>query len=244
MTNSLYSQFLVDKNLNKKRFSVLIDPDDIQTKNLEKLVNISTEAAIDYFFVGGSLVLKDNMDECLNIIKDNCDIPVVLFPGNSYQVNEKADAIFCRNPDLLIGQHVSAAPVIKRSGLEVIPTGYIVVDGGAPTTVSYMSGSHPIPADKNNVAACTAMAGEMLGLKVMYMDAGSGAKNPITETMISEVNKNVSVPIIVGGGISDPEKAYSNCKSGADIIVIGNAIEKDQSLISEVAHAIHSIESV
>jgi putative glycerol-1-phosphate prenyltransferase len=117
----------------------------------------------------------------------------------------------------------------------------MVVDGGAPTTVSYISNSSPLPSDKSEIAVCTALAGEMLGMKLIYMDAGSGAKNPISETMISKVAQSIAVPLIVGGGIVDPEKAYLNCKAGADIIVVGNAIEKDSSLIREMADAVHSI---
>jgi putative glycerol-1-phosphate prenyltransferase len=145
-----------------------------------------------------------------------------------------------RNPELLIGQHVLSAPAVKKSGLEVISTGYMVIDGGAPTTVSYISNTTPIPADKDDIAMCTAIAGEMLGMKVVYMDAGSGARKAITESMIARVASQVSAPIIVGGGIRDAEKAYLNCKAGADIIVVGNAIEKDTSLIKEIADAVHA----
>jgi putative glycerol-1-phosphate prenyltransferase len=146
-----------------------------------------------------------------------------------------------RNPELLIGQHVISAPFVKKSGLEIIPTGYMVIDGGAPTTVSYISNASPIPADKNDIAMCTAMAGEMLGMKLIYMDAGSGARKPITETMIERVANNISIPLIVGGGITDPEKAYRNCKAGADVIVVGNAIEKDSSIMAEISAAVHSL---
>jgi phosphoglycerol geranylgeranyltransferase len=146
-----------------------------------------------------------------------------------------------RNPELLIGQHVISAPFVKKSGLEIMPTGYMVVDGGAPTTVSYISNATPIPADKNEIAMCTAMAGEMLGMKLIYMDAGSGAKRAITEHMIEKVAKHIEIPLIVGGGITEPEKAYLNCKAGADVIVVGNAIEKDVSLIKEISNAVHSV---
>jgi len=134
---------------------------------------------------------------------------------------------------------VSAAAV-KRSGLEIIPTGYMVIDGGVPTTVSYISNTTPIPADKDDIAMCTAMAGEMLGLKMIYMDAGSGARDAISESMITQVSSQVSVPVIVGGGIRDAEKAYLDCKAGADVIVVGNAIEKDLTLVKEIADAVHS----
>ncbi|MCR6720454.1 MAG: geranylgeranylglyceryl phosphate synthase family protein [Chitinophagaceae bacterium] len=145
-----------------------------------------------------------------------------------------------RNPELLIGQHVVSAPAVKQSGLEIMSTGYIVIDGGAPTTVSYISNAAPVPADKNEIAMCTAMAGEMLGMKLIYMDAGSGARRAITESMISSVAKSIQSPLIIGGGITDPEKAYLNCKAGADVIVVGNAIEKDPQLIRQMAEASHA----
>jgi putative glycerol-1-phosphate prenyltransferase len=148
-----------------------------------------------------------------------------------------------RNPELLIGQHVVSAPFVKQSGLEIMSTGYMVIDGGAPTTVSYISNASPIPADKNEIAMCTAMAGEMLGMKLIYMDAGSGAKTAITEAMIEKVSRCIEVPLVIGGGISDPEKAYLNCKAGADLIVVGNAIEKDAGLIREMSDAIHAVRS-
>jgi putative glycerol-1-phosphate prenyltransferase len=136
---------------------------------------------------------------------------------------------------------VVSAPVVKKSGLEIMSTGYMVVDGGAPTTVSYISNASPLPSDKNEIAVCTAMAGEMLGMKLIYMDAGSGAKRAIHEGMIEKVAQSISVPLIIGGGIIEPEKAYINCKAGADVIVVGNAIEKDPSLIKEMAAAVHSV---
>jgi putative glycerol-1-phosphate prenyltransferase len=175
---------------------------------------------------------------------------VVLFPGSPSQVSKYADALLYlslisgRNPELLIGQHVISAPFVKKSGLEIMPTGYMVIDGGAPTTVSYISNATPIPADKNEIAMCTAMAGEMLGMKLIYMDAGSGAKRPINELMIEKVAEHIGVPLIVGGGITEPEKAYLNCKAGADVIVVGNAIEKDLSLIKEISNAVHSVATV
>jgi putative glycerol-1-phosphate prenyltransferase len=214
---------------------------------MQQLVKLAVASRVDYFLVGGSLVISNYLDECVQFIKQNCAIPVLLFPGSPTQVSKYADALLYlslisgRNPELLIGQHVVSAPVIKQSGLEIISTGYMVIDGGAPTTVSYISNATPIPADKNEIAMCTAMAGEMLGMKLIYMDAGSGAKRAITESMIEKVAACIEVPLIIGGGITDPEKAYLNCKSGADIIVVGNAIEKDASLIREMASAVHSV---
>jgi len=173
-------------------------------------------------------------------------LPVVLFPGDAMQVNDKADGILFlslisgRNADMLIGKQVVTAPILKQSSVEVLPTGYMLIDSGRPTTVSYMSNTTPIPHEKNAVAACTAMAGEMLGLKLIFMDGGSGALNPISEKMIATVSQSVDIPLIIGGGISSGEKAIANCKAGADIIVVGNAIEKDENLIFEIANAVHN----
>jgi putative glycerol-1-phosphate prenyltransferase len=247
MPNGIYHSFSDRKRAGKKSFAVLIDPDKVNDQNLAELIELSVSSKVDYFFVGGSLVVSNYLDQCLQLIRKNCSIPTVLFPGSPSQVSKYADALLYlslisgRNAELLIGQHVVSAPMVKKSGLEVMSTGYMVVDGGAPTTVSYISNSSPLPSDKSEIAVCTALAGEMLGMKLIYMDAGSGAKNPISETMITKVAQSISVPLILGGGIVDPEKAYLNCKAGADVIVVGNAIEKDSSLIREMADAVHSV---
>ncbi|MBI1781832.1 MAG: geranylgeranylglyceryl/heptaprenylglyceryl phosphate synthase [Sphingobacteriales bacterium] len=247
MANTIYNSLVNRKQKGQKSFAVLIDPDKVNEQKINELVKLCINANVDYLLVGGSLVISSNLDEVVQQIKKTCNIPVILFPGSPSQISSYADALLYlslisgRNPELLIGQHVISAPFVKQSGLEIISTGYMVVDGGAPTTVSYISNASPIPSDKNEIAMCTAMAGEMLGMKVVYMDSGSGAKKAVTESMIEAVAKNISVPLIVGGGITDPEKAYRNCKAGADVIVIGNAIEKDASLIREMALAIHSV---
>ncbi len=246
MTKSIYPTLLQQKASGRKSFAVLIDPDKITLPQIDQLVELSLQAKVDYFFVGGSLVISNHLDVVIQAIKSRCSIPVILFPGSPSQVSKYADALLYlslisgRNPELLIGQHVISAAAVKNSGLEIMSTGYMVIDGGAPTTVSYISNASPIPADKNEIAMCTAMAGEMLGMKLIYMDAGSGAKRPITESMIQRVSSVIEVPLIVGGGITDPEKAYLNGKAGADIIVVGNAIEKDPQLITALSAAIHS----
>jgi phosphoglycerol geranylgeranyltransferase len=246
-TNAIYNSLTSRKQQGKKSFAVLIDPDKVNDSNMEQLIKLSVTAQVDYFFVGGSLVISTYLDECLQLIKRSCNIPTILFPGSPSQVSKYADALLYlslisgRNAELLIGQHVVSAPFVKKSGLEIMSTGYMVIDGGAPTTVSYISNASPIPADKNEIAMCTAMAGEMLGMSLIYMDAGSGAKRAITESMIEKVAQSIDVPLIVGGGIIEPEKAYLNCKAGADVIVVGNAIEKDAALIKEMAAAVHSI---
>jgi len=247
MATGIYHSLTERKRQGKKSFAVLIDPDKVNDSNMEQLIHLSTEAKVDYFLVGGSLVISNYLDDCVQFIKRNSTIPVILFPGSPNQVSKYADALLYlslisgRNAELLIGQHVISAPVVKQSGLEIMSTGYIVVDGGAPTTVSYISNATPIPSDKNEIAMCTAMAGEMLGMKLIYMDSGSGAKRPIAESMIQKVSQVIDVPLIIGGGIIEPEKAYLNCKAGADVIVVGNAIEKDASLIKEMAAAVHSV---
>ncbi|HEX7905203.1 MAG TPA: geranylgeranylglyceryl/heptaprenylglyceryl phosphate synthase [Chitinophagaceae bacterium] len=247
MKSEIYYSLSEKKKQGKKSFAVLIDPDKVNHAVLDELIGLSISAKVDYLLVGGSLVISNHLDECVKHIKKNCSIPVILFPGSPSQISKYADALLYlslisgRNPELLIGQHVVSAPFVRQSGLEIMPTGYIVVDGGAPTTVSYISNAAPVPADKNEIAMCTAMAGEMLGMKLIYMDAGSGAKRPITESMIEAVAKHIEAPLIIGGGIIHPEKAYLNCKAGADVIVVGNAIEKDASLIKEMSDAVHSI---
>lgn len=243
---NIYENIAKNKAKGKKQFAILVDPDKVKVKDLDKLVKVAAQAKADYFFIGGSLITDNKLDECLRIINKQSKIPTVLFPGSVMQVSPQAKAILLlsvisgRNAEMLIGKHVIAAPLLKSSKLEIIPTGYMLIDSGRATSVTYMSNTTPIPADKNDIAVCTAMAGEMLGLKLIYMDAGSGAKQPITEEMIRAVSKSVSVPLIIGGGISSAEKALKNCKAGADVIVVGNAIEKDYSLISEIAAAVHS----
>ncbi|MDB5252160.1 MAG: geranylgeranylglyceryl phosphate synthase [Flaviaesturariibacter sp.] len=242
----VYQTLLEKKQRGQKSFAVLIDPDKVSPASLDQLLRLAAEARVDYFFVGGSLVVSNGLDDCILQIKAHSKIPVVLFPGSPSQVSPHADALLYlslisgRNPELLIGQHVISAPFVRKSGLEIMSTGYMVIDGGAPTTVSYISNAAPIPADKADIAMCTAMAGEMLGQKLIYMDAGSGAKKPIPEEMIMAVAQHIDVPLIIGGGIRDAEKAYLNCRAGADVIVIGNALEKDPGLITEMAAAIHS----
>ncbi|HRP55066.1 geranylgeranylglyceryl/heptaprenylglyceryl phosphate synthase [Agriterribacter sp.] len=247
MTDLIHQSIAGKKKAGRKSFAVLIDPDKVDEQKIAELSELTTEANVDYLLVGGSLVISNHLDEVVKQVKRQCSIPVILFPGTPSQVSRYADALLYlslisgRNPELLIGQHVISAPFVKQSGLEIISTGYMVIDGGAPTTVSYISNATPIPFNKNEIAMCTAMAGEMLGMKLIYMDAGSGAERPITEAMIAGVANAIEVPLVVGGGITDPEKAYLNCKAGADVIVVGNAIEKDISLIKEISTAIHSV---
>ena len=247
MAGNLHQSLQQAKDQNKKKFVVLIDPDKVKLGQMDKIIDLASQARVDYFFIGGSLIVNNMLDHCLQHIKEACEIPMILFPGNSFQLSYKADAILFlslisgRNADLLIGNHVLAAPYLKMSPLQILPTGYMLIDGGVPTTVSYISNTQPVPSNKDDVALCTALAGEMLGLKLIYMDAGSGAKNPVSTSMVDLVSNALKIPLIVGGGIRTPEQAREKAAAGADVIVVGNAIEKSPELLLEMADAIHSL---
>jgi phosphoglycerol geranylgeranyltransferase len=244
--NQIYTDLSKARQLGRKKLAVLIDPDKMRLGKLDQIIDLSVRCRVDYFFIGGSLIVNNQLDQCLLKIRQQCHIPMILFPGNSYQLSHKADAILFlslvsgRNPDLLIGQHVIAAPYLKLSALEVLPTGYMLIDGGVDTTVLYMSNTAPIPAGKSDIAVCTAMAAEMLGLKIIFMDAGSGASRPVPAEMIAAVRGAVSIPIMVGGGIRSSDKVEENLKAGADVIVMGNAFEHDPSLMIDISATIHS----
>ncbi len=240
----IYQHILELKRQQRKMFAVLVDPDKTNKEDVQQIAMLSQQSAVDFIFIGGSLLQHNSLDRSIELLQANCKIPIVLFPGSTLQISNKADAILFlslisgRNPEMLIGQHVIVSPYLKASKLEVISTGYMLIESGRPTSVSYMSNSVPIPSDKYDIACCTAMAGELLGMKLIYLDAGSGALNPVPDEMIQAVRKSVDVPIIVGGGIRDSNRALQICKSGADIIVLGNAIEKKASLIASVSEAI------
>lgn len=241
--STIYNKIIEGHKANKKSLAVLIDPDNLDFSLLEHKIKLSVKAGVDYFFLGGSLIADDCLDKALDLIQKNCDIPTVIFPGTVQQINGKADSILLlslisgRNPETLIGKHVAAAPILKASGLEIISTGYMLIDSGRATTASYISNTSPIPRDKAQIAACTALAGEMLGLKLIFLDGGSGALNPVPDKMVAATRKTVDCPIIVGGGIKTAEKAKSLYEAGADIVVVGNAFEENAELILEIASA-------
>ncbi len=222
----------------------MLDPDKIEQDSFSELLDRTVDYPVDFFLVGGSLVSNYSHKEVIASIRRQSEVPIILFPGNPLHIESSADAILFlslisgRNPDFLIGQHVIAAPLLKESGLEILPTGYMVVDSGTQTTVSYISGTMPLPYDKPGVAACTAMAGEMLGLQLIFLDAGSGARKPVSPAMINAVRSVVDIPIIVGGGIDSGEKAYQALKAGADMIVVGNGIENDPDLLPQLSTVI------
>lgn len=224
--------------------AVLIDPDKSSENQLQQLVQYAQNAWIHYFFIGGSLLFNHTMNEVVSYLKANTEIPVILFPGNPSQISPLADGILLlslisgRNPDLLIGRHVESAPLLKSSPLEVISTGYILIDGGKSTSVSYISNTTPIPSDKPDIAVATAIAGELLGLKSIYLEAGSGALHPVPLTTIRRVKKNIDIPLIVGGGIRTKEQLSDAFEAGANIVVIGTAIENQPELIQSFAEVL------
>jgi putative glycerol-1-phosphate prenyltransferase len=238
----IYESIASLSSTKSRKLALLIDPDKFAG---EAVLKAAADAGVDYIFAGGSLLSKNNFHECISTIKEYSSLPLVLFPGSPEQVDNRADAILFlslisgRNADNLIGKHVIAAPAVRKAGIEVIPTGYMLIDGGKITSAIYMSSTLPIPRNKNDIATCTAIAGEMLGLKLIYLDAGSGADEHVPASMVKAIKKSVSLPVIVGGGIRKPEQAYRLCASGADIIVIGTIAEESPSFIAEIAQAVH-----
>ncbi len=244
---------LISKSINerytkkKKSIGLLIDPDKQDLGNLDKVIRFAIECRVDYFFVGGSLIVSQNLPLLIKKIKSMTHVPVILFPGNSMHIDVHADGILFlslisgRNPDLLIGQHVLAAPILRKSDLEILPTGYMLVGEDLNTTVVYMSQTIPIPSNKPDIAVSTAIAGEMLGLKMIYLDAGSGARKPVDHNIVSRVKANLNIPLIVGGGLNTPEKARKALDSGADILIIGNGAEKSMDLLFDIADQVQQM---
>lgn len=227
----------------RKGLAWLIDPDDIHSPLLfEEQVRGAVELKIDFFFLGGSLIQQNTVGEIIRFIKRITEqIPVVIFPGNSLQFSPLADAILFlslisgRNPDLLIGQHVSVAPILDKSQVEVLPTGYMLVDGGQTTSVHYISQTIPLPNHHPELAVATALAGHFLGLQYFYLDAGSGAPHPVSSELIKAVKKKIKSPLMVGGGLNSVEKIRTAFESGADLVVLGNGAGKNLQLVREAA---------
>lgn len=229
----------------KKKLAVLIDPGKTNYDKLCSVIEKSQKYGVDFFLIGGSII-SENIDDTIDTVKENSDLPVILFPGNIYQLSDKADAILFlslisgRNPEFLIGNHVIAAPFLKKSNLEIISTGYILIDGGIKTSVEYISNTKPIPEDKVDIVTATAMAGEMLGMSVIYLETGSGAKNTVNTKIIKSVKEIINIPLIVGGGIKNEQTLTNICDAGADIIVTGTVFEDNSDLIKNFADIIHN----
>ncbi|MCC5915786.1 MAG: geranylgeranylglyceryl/heptaprenylglyceryl phosphate synthase [Cryomorphaceae bacterium] len=246
MSENILHLLTQSKARGRALFSVLIDPDHPIDQSFYDRIMDAEKMGVDLFFVGGSLLANDYLDETIKAVRDFSNIPVILFPGSSLQVSHRADAILFlslisgRNPDFLIGHHVMAAPYVKKANLEVLPTGYLLVDGGKATTAHYISQTAPIPHNKPSIAANTALAGEMLGLKLMYLDAGSGAEKPVSPEMIRAVSEVVNTPVIVGGGICDADQVRDSVDAGANVVVVGNILEKHPQKLKELIEAAKS----
>jgi phosphoglycerol geranylgeranyltransferase len=222
----------------KKSIALLLDPDKARGEVLHNILETAKKSKTDYIFAGGSLTFT-GIDNLIDEIRKLCSIPVVLFPGNLLQLTLKADIIMLlslisgRNPELLIGNHVIAAPHLKNAREKLVSVGYILIGCGNKTSVEYISQTEAIPCDKPEIAIATALAGEMLGLQMIYLEAGSGAANPVPMNLIKAVRQNISIPLAVGGGIKNKDEIEDIFNAGADLIILGNACEKKPELLIE-----------
>jgi putative glycerol-1-phosphate prenyltransferase len=222
----------------KKSIALLLDPDKITEGSLNKTLEVAVKCNTDYILTGGSLTFN-SIDKLIDLVKETCSIPVVLFPGNLLQLSLKADAILLlslisgRNPELLIGNHVIAAPYLRSAKEKLIPAGYILVNCGTKTSVEYISQTEAIPSDKTDIVVATALAGEMLGLHMIYLEAGSGSDASVPTAVIRAVRDNVEIPLAVGGGLKNEENIGKAFEAGADLIILGNGCENNPGLLSE-----------
>ena len=236
----IIEQIRNSKKSNKKIISVLIDPDKTTEDKLTSTVKLCNTNKIDLIFFGGSLINSSMSEHYLQLIKKNSKIPVILFPGTNTKISNIADGFLLlslisgRNPNFLIGKHVEQAFKLKKSSLEVISTGYILVGNEKNTAVSYISNTNPIPFEQHDIGAATAIAGELLGFQLIYLEAGSGSNYCVNANMILNVSKNIDCPLIVGGGLNTIEKIEMAFENGADIVVIGNAIEENQKILNQI----------
>ena len=244
---NIYNNILKTIQQKGAAYLILLDPDKLIGDNIKKFINVCEDSGVDGFLIGGSLMLDGNFKPFVKAVKNITKLPVIIFPGSINQITPIADAILFlsvvsgRNPEHLIGKHVISAPLIKQANLEAISTAYVLIESGTSTTVQYMSGSLPIPRNKPEIAAATALAAEYLGMKLIYLEAGSGAHETVPNEMVKLVSEYCSVPIIVGGGIKSPNAAREKVKNGANIIVTGNFFENENNwdLIKQFADAVH-----
>lgn len=244
---NIYQSLLATSQSKGAGYLVLVDPDKVTPDKLPPFIQQATSAGADAFLVGGSLITDDSFERCIILTKQNTNVPVVIFPGGVTQVSAKADAILFlsllsgRNPERLIGDQVLAAPIVKKIGLEAISTAYMLVESGKTTSAEFMSNTRPLPRHKPDIALAHALAAEILGFKMIYLEAGSGAEQSVPEEMIGAVAKYCTVPLIVGGGIRTPDEARKKVAAGANFIVTGTVFEKngDTALMKDFAAAIH-----
>ena len=246
MKETIFNYLLSVKEEKGAGYIVLIDPDKNSEKSLEEKISKINECGVDAIFVGGSLILDNNCEKRVKMIKSLSKLPIIFFPGGISQLNKYYDAMLFmsilsgRNPHYLIGEQVIAAPIVKDLGIETIPTGYLIVDGGSNSSVQFMSGSNPIPIEKPDILVAHALAAQYLGKKIVYLESGSGAMNPIPNHLLEAVYNYIDIPIIVGGGVRTPESAYEKVQAGASFVVTGTVIEDDNTnIIKEFSDAIH-----
>lgn len=243
----IYNNLLNSIKTKGAAYLILLDPDKLPISKIAPFIRHCERSGVDGFLIGGSLMMSGDLDSFLENVKVETSLPLIIFPGSINQISPNADAILFlsvisgRNPEHLIGKHVTASPLIKRSKIEPISTGYVLVESGVTTTAVYMSGSLPVPRNKPEIAAATALAGEYLGMKFIYLEAGSGAQDSVPDEMVKAVSEECSVPIIVGGGIRTPQAARNKVDNGASIIVTGNFFENENNwdMIRDFANAIH-----
>jgi phosphoglycerol geranylgeranyltransferase len=222
----------------RNSIALLLDPDKAKGDSLRNILKIAEASKTDYILAGGSLTFN-NIDNLIDRVRERSSIPVILFPGNLLQLTHKADAIFLlslisgRNPEFLIGNHVIAAPFLKDIKEKLVPVGYILISCGARTSVEYISQTEAIPSDKPDIVVATAIAGEMLGLRMIYLEAGSGATFPVPLTIVKAVRENVSIPLAVGGGINNKKEVKEIFAAGADLIILGNGCENNPGLLTD-----------
>jgi putative glycerol-1-phosphate prenyltransferase len=244
---NIYNQLLEIIQIKGAAYLVLLDPDNLPEEKVSRFARHCEKSGVDGFLIGGSLLMNDNLEGFLVKLKAVTTLPTIIFPGDVNQISSTADAILFlsvvsgRNPEHLIGKHVLAAPIIRKCCIEPISTGYLLIESGKTTTAQYMSGSLPIPRNKPGIAAATALAAEYLGMKLIYLEAGSGADNSIPNEMVKAVSTFCSVPVVVGGGIKTPGTAKEKVENGAKIIVTGNFFEDEANWnrIKDFADAVH-----
>lgn len=232
---------ILNNIIKERKLSILIDPDKQDRYHLIKTIELAKLNQVDYILVGGSIV-SNSLEEVVIHIKERCNIPVILFPGSCYQITDQADGILFlslisgRNPEFLIGNQVIAAPFLSKTDLEIIPTGYLLIEGNKTSSAEYMSNTSPIPPDKINIIIATAQAGEMLGMKMIYLEGGSGVDKCIEPNIIRAVKSKISIPLIIGGGIKTKDDIMKSYEAGADMLVIGTAIEENLYLLEELTY--------
>jgi len=236
---SIFQEILSKAVSKQKMLAILLDPDKCKGKHINQMLTLLKKHVPDFIFVGGSHT-ETSLETLVELLTKELDTRIVLFPGNASQFSKNADALLYlslisgRNPEFLIGQHITTSLSIKKSGIEVIPTAYILIDGGITSATEYISNTRPIPSEKKEIALSTAVAGELLGMKLTYLEAGSGALHPVPADMITYVKENLTTPLIVGGGIRSVEQLNEAFLAGADIVVVGNSVETEPTKIAEL----------